>query len=287
MIKENATQDVENIETAQVDTVPGPVKSGPAESEPAPEEVAVKEPDDEGPAPESTDEDETQTPEEKGPEPEKEPKAVREVKRLRRRAQEAERLAQERERELAYLKGKIESQAQPEQQEDIQSYEQELKEAVKKEVMADMRKQTEAQRRQNIETRYKENLAKAIEQNDEIEDKVARMQLESAHPDIQEVIKDSEYGPQIVGYLADNPSEVDRLSKIAVPSVIRELGKIEAKFSATETPQQKKQRQVSQAPEPITPTSGKGISAKTFNDMDVGDHVKKMNEHIWKKYGHL
>ncbi len=71
---------------------------------------------------------------------------------------------------------------------------------------------------------------------------------------VSEAIIESEYGPQILYYLADNPEYARSLADKTLTAQLREIGRLEVKFE--KTPQESKKEPVakkSNAPAPISP----------------------------------
>jgi hypothetical protein len=77
---------------------------------------------------------------------------------------------------------------------------------------------------------------------------------------IRDAMLESEQGPRILYHLAENPELADRLNTLTTVSALREIGKLEAKFEASETPKDAKTEAEtkpsiarSKAPAPISP----------------------------------
>jgi hypothetical protein len=83
---------------------------------------------------------------------------------------------------------------------------------------------------------------------------------------------ESEVGPQLGYYLAKNPDEVTRLQKLSPSRCIAELGKLETKFEKSAAPNKADAiapKDVSKAPAPIKPLEGKEASVtKDPKDMN-------------------
>jgi len=91
-------------------------------------------------------------------------------------------------------------------------------------------------------------------------------------PEMAEVIKASDLGPEIAYHLGSNPSEAARISHLSPLSQARELGRIEAGLGVTPT------RRSSSAPDPITPI-GSRSSAPSYNTSDP--RSTKMSPSDW------
>ena len=98
-------------------------------------------------------------------------------------------------------------------------------------------------------------------------------------PEIGEVCLESELGPQLAYYLANNIDEVERINGLPQGKRYVELGKLEAKLTSAGA--QVKKVAVSKAPAPITPVSGtkKGVAVnsnlyESAANMDYKDFAK-------------
>jgi hypothetical protein len=80
-------------------------------------------------------------------------------------------------------------------------------------------------------------------------------------PDIaKQYLIESEVGPQLAYHLAKNPDEVTRLKKLSPSRCVAELGKLETKFEKAAAPAKADAapaKEISKAPAPISPLEGK------------------------------
>ena len=92
---------------------------------------------------------------------------------------------------------------------------------------------------------------------------------------VKEAIVDAgKVGPRILLHLADNPSEAEKIGKMTLARAIKEIGKLEDKYSQpapkkeekAEAP--KKEVEISKAPAPITPLKGASAPADAPIDSD-------------------
>ena len=87
---------------------------------------------------------------------------------------------------------------------------------------------------------FKETLAKAMDL--------------TVSNEAQSAIMDSEVGPEICYYLAKNPDEVSKMSKLPIDKMLKYIGKLEDKVAVkTEGNEAKPVAKVSSAPAPISP----------------------------------
>lgn len=106
----------------------------------------------------------------------------------------------------------------------------------------------------------------------------------NASPEVFEALLTSDFGPQIVYEVMKNPSEYERLSKLSPLSVIREIGKMEAKLAAKS--ELKSQAVKSKAPAPVNPI-GKGSASvsKSIYDPNISfeDYEKVRSQQLKNK----
>lgn len=133
------------------------------------------------------------------------------------------------------------------------------------------RQNTEFQERQNAE--LQENLSKFNERAAKMRKKYADFDDAINEPVFTPVmsreITASDFGAEIGYYLAKNPAEALKLSKLPPTGVAKEIGKLEVKFS------QATKKLNSNAPPPITPIKG--------DDVPVKD-PKKMTDDEWYQW---
>ena len=90
---------------------------------------------------------------------------------------------------------------------------------------------------------------------------------------IRDAMLESEQGPRILYHLAENPELAEKLNTLSTVSALREIGKLEAKFEASETPKEAKTEAEtkpsiarSKAPAPISPIK----TSSAVADVGVG-----------------
>ena len=92
---------------------------------------------------------------------------------------------------------------------------------------------------------------------------------------VGEAIVESDYGPQILYYLADNPDYARGLANKSLTAQLREIGKLEARFKKAEPKQESRKEPVakkSNAPAPISPLKPSSASVDTGLDSDRAFH---------------
>lgn len=93
------------------------------------------------------------------------------------------------------------------------------------------------------------------------------------------VIQHSEVGPELAYHLGTHPEEAARIARMHPLLLAKELGKLEAKLSASPAPAASA-AQPSAAPAPITPVGGKQTGAKIYDTTDPRS-IKSMTTSEW------
>lgn len=88
---------------------------------------------------------------------------------------------------------------------------------------------------------------------------------------VGESIVDSEFGPEILYYLADNPDYARSLADKSLTAQLREIGKLEAKFEKTPSKKEPVAKK-SNAPAPISPIKASSSAVETGLDSDRAYH---------------
>jgi len=119
---------------------------------------------------------------------------------------------------------------------------------------------------------------------------------------MMDAIYDSEMAADLAYHIASNPEEAKRISNLTSPyAVAREIGKIEAKLSSSESKSEtsetgkssvsgeeesepetenstETEKESSSAPEPIETLGGSETVKKSLNDMSVEEYIRHMNK---------
>lgn len=90
-----------------------------------------------------------------------------------------------------------------------------------------------------------------------------------------ETIQASDIGPDMAYYLGANPLEADRISRLSPYLQAKEIGRLEAKLAA-----EPMTKQVSKAPEPISPVKPRGATTPVFDTTDPRS-IKSMSVSDW------
>jgi hypothetical protein len=92
---------------------------------------------------------------------------------------------------------------------------------------------------------------------------------------VRDAIIESEHGPRILYYLAENTEFAKKLSEMSLVSAVREIGKIEARYerdSKVSAPEVKATVGKSKAPAPISPLRGAVNTVDAGMDADGNFH---------------
>lgn len=129
------------------------------------------------------------------------------------------------------------------------------------------RESTEAQERQQKE--LTENIAKfnenAVKMRDKYPDFDKVISEPLFTPDMSSEIMGSDYGAEIGYFLAKNPAEALRLSKLSLRGIAKEIGKLEYKFT------QAMSKLTTSAPETLTPVRGDDVLTKDPSKMSINE----------------
>ena len=193
-------------------------------------------------------------------------KGRQEVITLRKRAQTAE-------QEAAYFRGLAEGNARqpsanqapvapagPPDQSQFENWDDYLVAKAKYEFRQEQAQQSRNNRVSTNQTRFQQDLAKAAEQDPDIM-RAVRM-APAPTPAMTDAILESDASAAIAIHLATHPDEYARIRSLPSEyAQAREIGKLEAKLSASPAPAQV--NHISQAPEPLKPVGGGGESQTT------------------------
>lgn len=273
-------------------------KLGLVDSEPAPEaadaESAAAEPDAQadqsGQDEEGNDATATEEPKEKKPNPKlerrfseitKQREAAREEARREREARESL------EARLKELEAKVNPPAQqpddelgeepkPEQFSDMYEYAKALAEYTADKKLIERDKEEKARKAAaEQEAKFKawaDRVNAAKNELPDFDDMVQSSDVRVSDP-VRDAIIESEHGPKILYYLAENAEFAKKLGDMSVVSAVREIGKIEARFEKGEAkPDVKAVVGKSKAPAPITPLRGAISKVDAGVDADGNFH---------------
>lgn len=128
--------------------------------------------------------------------------------------------------------------------------------------------QREAKQRAETYAAKADEFAKANPDFDEVV-----TECDAFTPIMVQAIQDSDVGPEVAYYLANNPEEAEKLAGLGVVAMNRAIGRIEAKLEARES---KPAVKTTNAPPPIKPvTKSASTTVDPYNlEMDADDYAK-------------
>lgn len=123
-------------------------------------------------------------------------------------------------------------------------------------------KQAEARQKQESEAVAKawgERQANYKKENPEYEEAIAKSEVKVSDQ-VRDAILDSDVGPALLHHLAKNPDVAERLGTLSVQKALKEIGRLEEKFSKPAKEEKAeptaKLAEISKAPAPISPIKG-------------------------------
>lgn len=178
-------------------------------------------------------------------------------------------------KEAAELKSKYEppkkelEEPRPDQFTDIAEYSKALKEYVAEQTRKeDAQKQIEQKQKEQVENRTKlwsERQKSFKDETKDYDEVIGNAGDISVSDLIRDTIVESEYGPQLLYYLAKNKDIAVKLTEMHPAKALKEIGKLEdklGKIEVTEPVVEKPVAKISKAPAPISPIGG-GTSTGT------------------------
>lgn len=108
---------------------------------------------------------------------------------------------------------------------------------------------------------YNQRVNEAVARMPDFVDVVSKADI-AISPALQEALRDSEKGPDLVYHLAKNPGEAERLNAMSVRQMDREIGRLESTIGAKPAPPPPAAR-TTNAPPPVKPGSPASAPANT------------------------
>lgn len=127
-----------------------------------------------------------------------------------------------------------------------------------------------AERTKTVDS-WTKRVAAATAEMPDFEDVLASSDVPMTPP-MQQAIMESDVGPKLAYYLANNPEEAEKIATMSPVGAIRALGRIEERLSTT-----KPVIKTTNAPAPITPVGTRAAVAKDPGKMSDAEYAK------WRK----
>lgn len=161
---------------------------------------------------------------------------------------------------------------------DIEAYTEALTEwKMEQKLQATLQQREQQNARKTVEQSYNQRVAEFTKTKPDFAEVLAASEMVVSQP-VTELILESDVGPAIAYYLAENEDELERINRMSAARQLAEIGKIEAKLT---TPVAKEKKKVSQAPAPVKPVSGGApVAAKSLDDPNLSaeDWIKLRNK---------
>jgi hypothetical protein len=124
---------------------------------------------------------------------------------------------------------------------------------------------------ENVLKTYQDRVKAFSEKTKDFNDVLAEADDIQVSPTVQQLIVESEHGPEILYELAKNREEVERLNKLSPLSAAREMGKIESRFSSNSSDKKVETKKITNAPKPLETVGGggKGSTPKSIFDSNL------------------
>jgi hypothetical protein len=233
------------------------------------------------------------------------PKAVKELIANRKAKQEAQRQVEQLQAQVDYYKNQFGQQGQSQavkqpasddqapQMEDFDDYDKYEKERIRYEarqiVKEEWQQQQEASKKTSELKTYQQRMHEATLNNPELKEKLDKARLQWTPDLIQAINKNgaayeimtSDKAPEIEGYFADNPGEAFKLAQMDQRQAIKEIARIEARFENNKPASTKQTQKISQAPPPIKPGVGGGVSTPDITKMSPKEWAEYRNKQLY------
>lgn len=144
------------------------------------------------------------------------------------------------------------------------------------ETLTEREKKQQAERsnyeRQQVQTTWAKRVSEATAEMPDFEEVIASSEVPMTEP-MQSAIMESDIGPKLAYFLANNPDEAVRIANLPPISAIRALGRIEERL------QTQPAKKPTSAPEPIKPVGARATVKKSPGQMSDAEYAK------WRKQG--
>lgn len=126
--------------------------------------------------------------------------------------------------------------------------------------------------RQQVQATWAKRVTEATAEMPDFEEVIASSEVPMTEP-MQSAIMESDIGPKLAYWLANNPSEASKIAGMSPISAIRALGRIEERL------QTQPAKKPTSAPEPIKPVGARATVKKNPGQMSDAEYAK------WRKQG--
>ncbi|GAC1403873.1 MAG: hypothetical protein NVSMB64_06280 [Candidatus Velthaea sp.] len=120
-----------------------------------------------------------------------------------------------------------------------------------------------------VSDKFQERIAETRKRYEDFDEVLANADDQPVSAAMNQIILESEHGPEVVYFLAQNLDQAAAIAKLSPLAAARAIGKIEAGFSK---PDSETKPAVSKAPPPIKPVGAVAVAAKKYQDMDLNEY---------------
>jgi hypothetical protein len=131
---------------------------------------------------------------------------------------------------------------------------------------------------QSKQTSYQQKVAEFKKVTPDFDEVFADLDDVHIAPELTQGIVESDLGPQIAYYLAQNLDVVDKLNRLPAHKRLVELGKLEARLEKKETPAPVAPKTVSSAPAPQKTPNSKAVASDDFEKMTPEEWIAARNK---------
>src|SRR6516225_100992 len=132
---------------------------------------------------------------------------------------------------------------------------------------------------------FQERIAKAKEAIPDFDEVLQSSDL-AVSDDVRDAIIESDFGPQILHYLASNPEQAEKINGMNTKQALREIGRLEVRLEPKEMEKGEKEEKPkikrADLPEPITAVKAKSGNIGDLEDLDYAEYkarrLKEMNK---------
>jgi hypothetical protein len=134
------------------------------------------------------------------------------------------------------------------------------------------KEERENHERQQVQTTWAKRVSEATVEMPDFEEVLASSEVPMTGP-MQDAIMESDIGPKLAYFLANNPDEAIKIANMPPISAIRALGRIEERLQTQPV------KKPTSAPEPIKPVGARATVKKNPGQMSDAEYAK------WRKQG--
>jgi hypothetical protein len=132
--------------------------------------------------------------------------------------------------------------------------------------------------RDKVINAFNKRASEFADQHDDYEDMISDLKLNQVMLD---AAVESEVGPAVLYYLAENPEEADAIRDMSPVRAIKAMARLEDKLDTKPTPKREPPKKTTNAPPP--PKTVQGSSARIAKDVDAPDITSAERIRLWRE----